>query len=248
MAAVIVDDEVESVEQVEPIEIEVAPAETSDELPDKYRGKSARELVEMHQETERMVGRQANEVGELRKAVDSLIEANLTKETPTEPEVDFFDDPDKAVEAKIANHPAIRAAQESAQRAEKQSTQAQLLKKHPDIGEVLQDPSFSEWVGKSSFRKQLFKEGQAYNFEAADELVTLYKERKGVVAQTAAVEGQQRSQSIRDASTGSTRGTGASTAKTYRRADIVKLMRDDPDRYEAIMPEIQQAYAEGRVR
>ena len=44
------------------------------EIPDKYRGKSAEELVQMHQEAEKLLGRQSSEVGELRKVVDlSLI-------------------------------------------------------------------------------------------------------------------------------------------------------------------------------
>jgi len=34
----------------------------------------------------------------------------------------------------------------------------------------------------------------------------------------------------------------------YRRADIIQLMQKDPERYRALMPEIRQAYAEGRVK
>jgi hypothetical protein len=43
-----------------------------------------------------------------------------------------------------------------------------------------------------------------------------------------------------------TGNTGAK--KTYRRADILALMENDPERYEALSHEIQKAYEEGRVR
>ena len=39
-----------------------------------------------------------------------------------------------------------------------------------------------------------------------------------------------------------------SRRKVYRRADIIKLMKNDPDRYQAMSEEIMAAYAEGRVK
>ena len=47
-------------------------------------------------------------------------------------------------------------------------------------------------------------------------------------------------------------GTGGApksgSQKIYRRADVIKLMVDDPDRYEQMAPEIEEAYRTGRVR
>jgi hypothetical protein len=40
----------------------------------------------------------------------------------------------------------------------------------------------------------------------------------------------------------------SSRKKIYRRADIIKLMNSDPERYQALSPEILAAYAEGRVK
>ena len=55
--------------------------------------------------------------------------------------------------------------------------------------------------------------------------------------------------SAKSAATGNARGTTeGSRRKTYRRADIIKLMQTDPDRYMALQPEIMAAYAEGRVK
>ena len=89
-----------------PSELEAEEAKLSDfseskpevpELPDRYRGKSIEDVVKMHQEAEKVIGRQAQEVGEVRKLADELIKQNLgAKSQPIEkqePEVDFFEDP-----------------------------------------------------------------------------------------------------------------------------------------------------------
>ena len=67
--------------------------------------------------------------------------------------------------------------------------------------------------------------------------------------QTAQGEKQARKQQLKAANTGNAQGSGEGTRrKIYRRADIIKLMRTDPERYQAISAEILAAYAEGRVK
>jgi hypothetical protein len=115
---------------------------------------------------------------------------------------------------------------------------------------ILKDPKFAEWIKASKIRTQLFVEAdQQFNAEAADELFSLWKERKTVAEQTVKVEKQARKQQIKAANTGNVQGSGqASRKKVYRRADIIKLMRTDPERYQALSEEIFRAYAEGRVK
>jgi len=90
---------------------------------------------------------------------------------------------------------------------------------------------------------------QQYDADSADELFSLWKERKTVAQQTAKVEKQARKQTLKAANTGNARGSAeGSRKKVYRRADIIKLMKNDPDRYQALSDEIMAAYAEGRVK
>jgi hypothetical protein len=105
-------------------------------------------------------------------------------------------------------------------------------------------------IKASKIRTQLFVEAdQQYNADAADELFSLWKERKAVTEQTANVEKQVRKQQLKAANTGNARGSGeGSRKKVYRRADIIKLMKNDPERYTAMADEIMAAYAEGRVK
>jgi hypothetical protein len=90
---------------------------------------------------------------------------------------------------------------------------------------------------------------QGYDFDAADELVSTFKERTSVARQAVQNETHARQAAVKQASTGSVSGSGNSGSKRiYRRADIIKLMKTDPDRYEALNPEIMLAYQEGRVK
>jgi len=251
------DVETEQEEEVNQIQeepqIEDTPQE-EDEIPEKYQGKSTAEIVRMHQEAEKLLGRQSSEVGELRSVVDNYIQTQLDTNTPAtqEPEedIDFFSDPDKAVERAIKNHPSIKAAEAQTQQYKKQTAQAQLQQRHPDMQEILQDGKFADWIKGSKIRTQLFAQADTqYDYEAADELFTTWKERQQVVGQTVANEKASRKTAVKNASAGNAKGSGeAASRKVYRRSDIIKLMQTDPDRYLSLSDEIMQAYQEGRVR
>ena len=120
--------------------------------------------------------------------------------------------------------------------------------------EILNDANFIAWKDGSNIRKQLFTEADKnYNAEAGDELFTTWKGLTGRgrenAQQAANLEKQNRKQHIKSANTGSAQGSSEMPRKkTYRRTDIIKLMRTDPDRYQALQPEIYRAYQEGRVK
>ena len=238
------------------IQQEVEQPQTEEpRIPDKYQGKSLEEVVQMHQEAEKLLGRQSGEVGELRKVVDDYISSQTQPQAPqqyVEPEddIDYFTDPQAAVNRAIENHPKIKEAQEYTTQYKKQSSLATLNNKHPDMQDILKDPKFAEWIQASKIRTQLFVQAdQQFDAEAADELFSLWKERKTVAQQTVQVEKQARKQQIKAANTGNARGSAeGSRKKVYRRADIIKLMRTDPERYQALSEEILRAYSEGRVK
>ena len=237
---------------IESPEEEVAQEEPS--LPEKYQNKSLQEVVQMHQEAEKLLGKQSSEVGELRGVVDDYIQTQLKQQAPVqqqeEDDTDFFVDPQAAVNRAIDNHPKIQEANQVTQRYRKETALAELSKKHPEMDTILKDTKFAEWIKGSKIRTQLFVQAdQAYDYDAADELLSLWKERASVAQQTVAVEKQARKQQVKSASTGNARGTGQTQRKKqYRRADIIKLMKTDPDRYAALSEEIFQAYADGRVK
>jgi hypothetical protein len=232
---------------------EAQPEEQTD-VPEKYQGKSTAEIVRMHQEAEKLLGKQSSEVGELRQVVDDYIttqlNANETKQKEPEEEIDFFSEPERAMARAIDNHPKIKEAENISNQYRQTTATTALKNKHPDMQEILKDAKFAEWIKGSKIRKQLFAQADTqYDYDAADELFSNWKERQSIVGQTVAAEKQQRKQTVKAASTGNARGSGEQSAKkVYRRSDIIKLMKTDPDRYLALSDEIMQAYAQGRVR
>jgi hypothetical protein len=231
-----------------------------DDLPEKYRGKTPQQIARMHQEAERLIGKQSSEVGELRQFVDGYIKGQLVNKESTrsqEPEdegLEFFENPKEAISRAIENHPSVQEASRQAHQYKTQTAVMELKQKHPDLPQVLQDPNFQSWVQGSKIRAELFNRAdQGYDVDAADELISSFKERQGIVQKTVEVERAARGQQVRAASTGGgVSGGGASqgqgSPRLYRRTDLIKLMQTDPQRYEALSEEIFRAYSEGRVR
>lgn len=240
--------EVDNLETEETVEQE---PEQEDDLPEQYRGKSVKDLVRMHQEAQSVLGRQGNEVGQLRRVVDDFIKAQTVQKQQTpEEEVDFFADPDMAINKAIERHPKVKQAEMMAAQMRQAAALNTLNTKHPDFKDIVNNNDFAQWVMNSKVRQELFRRAdKGYDVDAADELISTWKERTNVARQTAQVEQQSRKQAIKQASTGSSAASSeVSSKKVYRRSDIIDLMRKDPDRYMALSDEIMKAYAEGRVK
>ena len=237
-----------------------AEPEPVEELPEKYKGKTAIEIAKMHQEAEKLIGRQANEVHEVRSLADQLLKQQLeankkVKQEPIEEslEEDFFADPQQAVARTVEKHPAVLEAKQAALELKKMKTAQQLAAKHPDFATIAQDAGFQDWVKSSSIRLNLFAKADAeYDFDSADELLSTYKEIKQIkqaqqAQNTQVVESKAQEQAMK-AATVDVGGTGETSRKVFRRADLIKLKMTDPARYDAMSDEIMAAYQEGRVR
>lgn len=230
------------------------PQETEEEsnIPEKYRGKTTEEIIAMHQNAEKMIGRSSNEVGELRKIVDDFISSQSTKEEPQEEDdVDFFADPKTAVAKAVENHPAVKKAQEASATLEAQQRAAQaekaLLEMHPDANDILASPEFQMQLQKSPLmQKQIANAAANQDAEAMALVFDEWKANKPT-PQDNTVNAKAQKQQTQQASTGAIKGGAGESRKLYRRADIIDLMVKDPDRYERLLPEIEAAYREKRV-
>jgi hypothetical protein len=237
----------------------VTQSEPVEELPEKYRGKTAIEIAKMHQEAEKLIGRQANEVHEVRSLADELLKQQLAANSRTQQPVeesledDFFADPASAVNRQVEKHPAVLEAKQAALEMKKMKITQQLSEKHPDFATIAQDAGFQDWVKSSAIRLNLFARADAeFDFDSADELLSTYKELKNIrqvqqTQQADKVESKAQEQAMRAASV-DVGGAGESSRKVYRRADLIKLRMTDPDRYMQMSEEIMQAYSEGRVK
>jgi len=257
-----------------------APAATGDALPPELLKKSPAELAKMYHDLHRAYGRQGSELGDLRTLADQHLRASLAAQTaearrraadtgqkPEAPkaieDADFFASPKQAIERAIAEHPEVKRLRQENEghRAAAVATRMQqskdaFEKAHPDAGEVLADPEFREWVGKSQIRqKMLVAADRNYDFAAGNELFGTWKEIKAArkpaaaAAKTAASQTRTAAKQAAKVPTGGNAGSAKSTGeKIYRRADLIRLQINDPDRYEAMGAEIERAYREKRVR
>jgi hypothetical protein len=244
-----------------PVTTEPVEQTTEAVIPDKYKGKSFDEIMKMHQEAEKLIGRQAQEVGEVRKLADELIKQQLnTNKQDTQPsvednEIDYFADPGRAVNHAVENNPVVRQLKEQADMNTRQQLAAQLQTKYPDFQQIVSSEDFANWVKGSRVRIDLFTKANNFDFDSAEELLETYTAIRGMKAQQSQQadntlvkgEEQKRSQQLRSAAV-QKGGTGEVGKPIYKRVDLIRLRMTDPNRYNDMQDEIHAAYAEGRVR
>ena len=248
-------------QQVEQTPEPVAQEETSVEevIPPKYKGKGLDEIIRMHQEAEKLIGRQAQEVGEVRKLADELIKRQLEtkkEEVPAtkEDEIDFFEDPKKYVSKAVEQHPAVKEAKEQAFEIKRMQVLNRLSTEFPGFQQTVNDPEFAEWVKSSPVRLRLYGEADSNaDYDAAAELLNTWNYVKPKAAPKAAAPSPEVKAAQKAAVKQATVDVGSNAAaptssKIYRRADLIRLQLEDPDRYYSLQDEILAAYAEGRVK
>jgi hypothetical protein len=236
----------------DPVVQEETTQEKEDDLPEKYKGKSAKEIAEMHQQAEKLIGKQGSEVGELRKVVDDFISTQTLKESQTtETPVtsdEFYENPQKNVNKQIDSHPAIKEAQKAAQEMKRTATLTRLNSEYPDLEATVQDPNFAEWIKSSRVRSELYNRAEVeFDYDSAKELLSNWSDKKERVAKVAETSKIDKDNQLKAASVGSKGNNEPVSKKKYRRSDIIKLMQTDPEKYDALSDEIMLAYQEGRV-
>ena len=240
----------------------IAAEDSLPDIPSKFAGKSTEDIIDSYTNLEKELGRKAQEVGELRKLSDSFLRAEVARtqnpqdNTPLEAKDndnsdEFFNDPNKAVNTLIENHPRFQQFQQFQAQQAQAGAKAQLEQTHPDFSDVIQDKGFQDWVQGSPIRIQMFQAADAYNFDAANELLTNWKDRS-MISKTQEVKQQaevNRKEALKTGTTESrtSSGSGERGGKTYRRADLIRLKMENPSRYDSMQDEIFAAYADGRV-
>ena len=250
MAEIQDDLEVGDIGEMESVEKQVQSKPDEYEIPQHLRGKSVSELAKMHHDAEKLIGRQAQEVHEVRKLADELIKSQLTPKAEVEKpkEIDFFENPQEAIRQQIENNPRVVAAEQYAKQAQAEQSRQRLAQIHPDVQQIVGDVGFQEWVKASKVRTQLFQQADNYDIEAAHELISTYKELRGVRQKVVTeADNTARDKTLKAAAV-DTGGSGESSQKVFRRADLIRLKMRDPAKYESMSDEIMAAYQTGRVK
>jgi hypothetical protein len=237
----------------------------AEDVPEKFRGKSVKDIVESYKQLESQLGRMANDLGTQRVLTDRLLNlrrdndlrqngAGVTQpETPKIKATDLAEDPtaaiSKVVDAKLAKNQQD-AEQEALQHA-RNAAAARLVQDHPDYQEYVNNPDFTAFINGSAIRKRAAVAAQQGDFDAGNDLLTEFKAQKKQKMNQQ--DDNKNLESARAASleSGSRGSEGSSKAgKVYSRADLLRLQLTNPelyysDEYQAV---IMKAYAEKRVK
>lgn len=246
---------------------ETAPEE--DQIPEKYKGKQLKDVIDMYENLHSAYGRMANDLGTQRKLTDQLLDLkradDLARNRPEPRKVsaeDILERPSETIEALVEQR--LKAtAEENEQRirqVELELRQKQFVEKHPDYEKIAADPGFSQWIQANPYRARTALAAAQGDWDAGDYLLTEYKERThkkpdapaesapAPSAYDAGIEAARKAQL--ESGSGNSASANRSGKRVYRRADLIALKLRKPHVYEDpdFQEEILRAYAEGRVK
>lgn len=256
------DDESEE-EETETEETETESEEEDTSIPEKFRGKSLAEVVQSYENLEREFGRKSNEIGQLRKLTDQLLELERPKEEKKEEKkvIDsdsLLENPGEVINQVINDNPTLKKIEEQLVSRDREVAKKAFEDKHKDWKEVMGSPEFSEYVTKSQIRLQMLqKADQEYDYATADELLEDFKD---YIHRSAPAPLEENSSKTNEESEKAKEEAGKSLAshsksksrvsskKIYKRSQLIQMQIDNPAEYERRQEEFRKAYEEGRVR
>lgn len=235
--------------------------------PEKFKGKTLRDVVEAYQNLESQAGRMASDLGEQRKLTDRILDLDrkrsddlrkngaaslpplTTDELLTKPQESL----ERVVDAR-ASH-ALDPINQRIAALEAALTEATFRNRHADADSIVNTPEFLEWVKVSPLRLRAAQAANAGNWTAANELLAEYKAQHGSTRSThEATDDLASAKRVALETSGNVGGRngddGKPKGKLYSRAALMRLRVQDPDAYydEAFQAEVLKAHAEGRVR
>ena len=224
------------------------------EIPEKFRDKSVEDVVKSYSELEKQFGRQAQELGDVRKLAEQMIQRELKVNSQNESkpvveeEFEFdYDNPKESIKKLLEQE--IKPLKDNLAKTEGYITVKQLEAAHPDYKEVGSSSEFQEWVNSSNVRQDLYhKADRLGDIESAMELLGTFKALNPPKTETPARNKSKEVESRVNEMATETGSTGQSQGKVWKRSDIVNLRAYEPRKYEQLKGEIYQAYQEGRVK
>ena len=229
-------------------ETEVEQEVAQPEIPEKYQGKSLDEIVQMHQNLEKEYSRQGNELGTLRKTTDKLLELETYKpEATAEPvheELDWDYDTKNAVETTVNSK--VSQVDKKLSALEQKLAVDNFKRQHPNFEKDAGSQEFLEWVQESKYRTNLYNRNyNGLDLDAAEELMLAWEDRPQPEQEEQAA--QKRKKDLKAASL-EKGASGGSSKKIFNRTELINMKIYEPHKYEAMLPEIELAYVEGRVK
>jgi hypothetical protein len=239
------------------------------QIPETYKGKSVDDLIDMHVNLEKVLRRQGNELGQLRKVVDTqsrALETAVSRPNVNQPEPrrsepltaqSLLDDPTKAIAQTVA--PAVNNLEQRLNQIEVKSAQATFEQKHPEFTRDVQDPDFQNWVLGSKTRSKLLVGLHNYDFDSGEALWEMWDEHREAKASATTARQQKvhAATTVKGAAFASPSEPTGANKPVYSRAKLAELQTraisgdpsaaarwNDPE----FQKEYMLAYAEDRIK
>lgn len=231
------------------------------EVPEKYRGKSVMDLIDMHRNAEKALSRQGQDLAEQRRLTDQIL--GLRKENveaPQEPVKvtpdEVFTDPNTAIDKIIKSSEVTKKTEDLAERLqslERGIGQKEFEGRHPSFLKDVEDKDFLEWVQKNKSRTDLLARlHYQYDFSAGNDLWDMWEEHRGSMAATAKTDKLKAARTVRSGPADT-----SVNKPVYSRAKLLALQADaargDPVARQkwndpGFQAEYLEAYREGRIK
>lgn len=254
---------------VDPQQEQQAPdpetANLEPEIPEKYKGKTAAELIEMHRNAESELGRARNEVGTLRRLSDEFLgirRAELEQKTVNQPKREpittdrLLEKPEEVLLSTIHSEIEAKNAERDQRtaRLEAELAESRFSRQFPNAEKTLTDPAFQDWVRSSPYRQKLALNASQGNFDAAADLFGLYESVKTAAPQEPSNNGTAQARKASLARPGGSTVAGvvpsADGKKIYKREELINMRMYEPEKFYRLSEteDLNTAYREGRVR
>lgn len=228
-------------------------------VPEKFRGKTKADIIEMYLNLEKVDGRKSNEIGELRHLTDQLLQVNINDKSTEQPEPvkvtseQLLDSPNEVLNEVVEQSSLAKKVQSLEEARVNDLIEARhkdFIGRYPGYMETVSDAEFQSWVVSSPYRTQLFQKADARDYDAAEELLGAYNEYVDAVGKEKQERAEEERQEKLKAAQLERSSTGEKSKKIFRRTELAKMKITDPDSYydPGFQQELMQAYADKRVR
>jgi len=235
------------------------------EVPARFKGKSAEEVAQSFVELESLYGKQAQQLGDMRKTLDVLLEKQTKSPEPAKPAPekkpvtvdDIYDNADAAVRRVVREESQSRI--EELERKLQEAEHSRVISegrrvfesKHPAYKDTMADPAFLEWIKASPFRVRMAQAADGGDFEAADELFSTYADISSVKTEKRT---HNKREEVKKAGLVSSGGSAPAPVEKYDRIKLESLRiaarrgdREAENYLRANGADILKAYEEGRI-
>lgn len=224
---------------------------------DKFEGKDVSEVVKAYNELEKKLGKQSEEMGQLRKSFDDGVLTLLKQQQQPEKQPDpylneeqlseaLLDDPKKAVlEIKRQIRDEVLGEVRNASAANK--AEEQLLKKHADKDQILESANFQNWV-KTNVPPELARMSDNQESQGNSEILSFLLDSYKKSSDISGNGNGNESFGVNPAKLAAPVPGMSSKPSSSNILTRVELAKMSPEEYARRNDEILEAYRTGRVK